>query len=396
MNTTVTLGQIAPREQDGRDAFARYRAQVRAAAIASLAILESKEVDRIYCDLHDDYVVRSSNSGAKVRYEFVQVKTKAKQNENWTIGELLGIDGRVKDLSKHSPAQIKESFVGKLLLHTVIFGDSCARVKFQTNNNLDMKASAFSDDLQCNPFTDKYVKLVLQHFNECYKDKLGLPLDDADIETLISKLVFETDVSHVKLKNIEFDSTVRKKIHEYSEIELSFAELNQILLKVLELVSERSSGVIDDFTEENIEKYASVGIDDLLEILAISKAAYELLKAGDDATAVKSASLIQRVLGDAGKNPDTIEYCSRCKIKWDVWHRKTRMNLSPLDLSQVTDAIAQILEASLDWQRCVKLSNVKQPLEILLMKLKADPLFSDLDIDTVLGGFFAEFIKRQT
>jgi hypothetical protein len=108
-NTTVTLGYVAPREHDGRDAFARYRAQVRAASIAALAILESKEVDRIYCDLHDDYVVRSSNNAAKVRYEFVQVKTKAKQNENWTIGELLGIDGRVKDLAKHSAAQIKDT-----------------------------------------------------------------------------------------------------------------------------------------------------------------------------------------------------------------------------------------------------------------------------------------------
>ncbi|MFZ6816890.1 dsDNA nuclease domain-containing protein [Undibacterium sp. Ji22W] len=258
MNTIVTLGQVTPREQDGRDAFARFRAQVRAAAIASLAILESKEVDRIYCDLHDDYVIRSSFEGGRVSYEFVQVKTKAKQNENWTIGELLGIDGRVKDLSKHSAAQIKDSFVGKLLLHTAIFGEACEKVRFQTNNNLDTKASAFSDGLQSNPFTDEYVKLVLKHFNECYTEKLDAPLSEEDIEKFIRKLFFETDVSHLKLKNIEFDSTVRKKIHEYSEIELSFVELSQILMKLVELVSEKSSGVIDDFNEKNIEKFASV------------------------------------------------------------------------------------------------------------------------------------------
>ena len=396
MNTITTLGQVAPREQDGRDAFARFRAQVRAAAIASLAILESKAIDRVYCDLHDDYVIRSSVEGIGIRYEFVQVKTKAKQNENWTIGELLGIDGRVKDLSKHSALQIKNSFIGKLLLHTVIFGEACDKVKFQTNNNLDSKASAFSDDLQNNTFADEYAKLVLKHFNECYKEKLDVPLAEEDVEKLIKKLFFETDVSHVKLKNIEFDSTVRKKIYEYSEIELSFSELNQILIKLLELVSEKSSGVIDDFTEENIEKYASIGIDDLLEVLAISKAGYELLKAGNDVTAVRSASLIQRVLGDAAKNPDTIRYCSDCKIKWDVWYRKTRKNLSPLDLSQVTDAIAQVLDASLDWNCRVKLSNVQLPLKDLLLKLQSNPLFTDLDIDILLGGFFAEFIKRQT
>lgn len=395
MNTTLTVGNVTPREQDGRDAFSRYRAQVRAAAIAALAILESKGTDRVYCDLHDDYVIRST-SPLGVRYKFVQVKTKAKPHENWTIGELLGIDGRIKDLSKHSPSAIRESFIGKLLLHTVVFGEACEQVVFETNNHLSSQAVSFDEDLRNSHFADKYVQLVAQVFNQCYEDKLATPLKEADVENLIRKLFFQTDVTHVKLKNIEFDSTVRKKIHEHSEIELTFEELNQILLKLLELVAAKSSGKIDEINEQNIDANASVGIDDLLEVLAISKSAYDLLKAGEDLKAVKSASLIQRVLGEAAKNPDTIEYCSRCKIKWDSWYRKTRTYLTPLDLALVTDGLALILDKSLDWNRRVKLSAVQQPLKDLEVTVTSDPMFADLDKDTLLGGFFAEYIKRQS
>ncbi len=48
------LHDVTPREQNGRDSFERYRLQVRSASIAALTILEGSEIDRIYCDLHDD------------------------------------------------------------------------------------------------------------------------------------------------------------------------------------------------------------------------------------------------------------------------------------------------------------------------------------------------------
>ncbi|EOI8018186.1 dsDNA nuclease domain-containing protein [Vibrio parahaemolyticus] len=85
------LHNETPREQDGRDSFERYRAQVRSASIAALTILEGSEVDRIYCDLHDDFVKRRSNGGG---YDFYQVKTKSKQNHNWSLNEVFGIKSR--------------------------------------------------------------------------------------------------------------------------------------------------------------------------------------------------------------------------------------------------------------------------------------------------------------
>ncbi|HAJ26604.1 MAG TPA: hypothetical protein DCG53_05060, partial [Syntrophus sp. (in: bacteria)] len=93
------LEEIKPREQAGRDSFGRYRAQVRSAAIASLSILEDKDVDRIYCDLHDDFVVRLNIEG-QYFYVFYQVKTNGKKNHNWTINEIFGLNTQIKDLKK--------------------------------------------------------------------------------------------------------------------------------------------------------------------------------------------------------------------------------------------------------------------------------------------------------
>jgi hypothetical protein len=53
-----TIHDKAPREEVGRDTTARFRMQFQAAAYATLEILSGNEVDRVYCDYHDDFVVR--------------------------------------------------------------------------------------------------------------------------------------------------------------------------------------------------------------------------------------------------------------------------------------------------------------------------------------------------
>ena len=63
MKSTEDFYSTKPREQVGRDTFLRYRAQIRAAALAALEILEGGEVDRIFCDYHDDFVIGKKVSG---------------------------------------------------------------------------------------------------------------------------------------------------------------------------------------------------------------------------------------------------------------------------------------------------------------------------------------------
>ncbi len=393
MNDLVMLGG-RPREQSGRDSFARYRAQVRAAAIASLAILGSGEIDRVYCDLYDDYVVRRNQNG-NYRYTFVQVKTRGKQNSNWTVGELLGINTRAKKPSNKTAVQIKDSFLGKLLAHTATFGVNCEKVVFQTNVNLDDNIIDFCDNITSKSFSDKYVSLIISHYNECFKGELKAALIVGDIKICLEKLVFETDVSYLKDPCPEFDSKVRKTVFDYSEIDLRPLELDQILLKLLDRVEKKSSGVIRDVNEASIEKLASIGIDDLLEVMAISKEAYELLKSGNDPKAVKSASLIQRALGAAAQDADTLHYCSIAKMRWDNLQRKSRHYLTPVQRARVLDPINMIIDAHVDWQGQIKLSSIQLPLQNLLAELLVDNIFYEAGEVELLGAFFSELIKRK-
>lgn len=106
------LETVRPREQAGRDSFGRFKAQSRSAAIATLSILEgSGNIDRVYCDLHDDFVVRINNNG-EYSYVFYQVKTHAKQKHNWTLSEVFGLSSRIKDLSKHKNEKSKTVLLG--------------------------------------------------------------------------------------------------------------------------------------------------------------------------------------------------------------------------------------------------------------------------------------------
>ena len=141
------LHEVKPRELTGRDVIARFQSQFRGAALACLGILEGKTLDRVYCDYQDDFVMRESFDGVPV-YHFVQVKTKGAKKHQWSRLELFGLPLKLPAIIKgaHAPggsvaipatteqlARIKGSFVGKLLEHTVNFGDACKTVTFLTN-----------------------------------------------------------------------------------------------------------------------------------------------------------------------------------------------------------------------------------------------------------------------
>jgi hypothetical protein len=83
------IHEIQPREQKGRDTLARFRAQLMAAAYASLQILDGKGADRVYSDYHDDFVVRHNENG-KRSYHFFQVKTNEKRKYQWSLNDTWG------------------------------------------------------------------------------------------------------------------------------------------------------------------------------------------------------------------------------------------------------------------------------------------------------------------
>lgn len=383
------LHEELPREQDGRDSFERYRAQVRSASIAALTILEGTEIDRIYCDLHDDFVKRRVGGG----YEFYQVKTKSKQNHNWTLGEVFGIKTRSKNQCNES---IKNSFVGKLLLHTVIFDENCNSIVFQTNINNDDNIESVIKDIRSGDFSNKYTNILVDKFNDCISHD-GTCYSQDEIKDKLSKLNFDNDVQYLKTKNNNFDETIRSNIYKYSEVDLSHSDTQEIIIKLLDLVSKKSSGKISEFTLEKIESESGISIDDLLSVLSISKEAYQQLRDGGDSKAIKNVSIIQRSLESSGADEEIINYCSQCKTNWDEWFRNARHNILGLDLIKITSRVKKLLE---DNQKSnggyINLNELGSPIKNLLVELKKDEISYDLDGDLILGAVFSEIVKVKS
>ncbi|WP_288491882.1 dsDNA nuclease domain-containing protein [uncultured Pseudomonas sp.] len=381
------------REQNGRDSFSRYRAQVRSAAVASLSILEGGEVDRVYCDLHDDFVIRKKDKDG-FSYIFYQVKTKAKQNHNWTINEIFGLSSKVKDQSKQDSKSIKESFVGKLLLHTVVFDSYCNSVIFQTNINSSDEVERLLSDIESGAFSNKFSQVLLERFNECFGEESSAYTPE-EIKIRLAKLSFESDVSFLKEENNYFELIVKEKIFEFSEIELERAEFREILLRLLDLVERKSSGIIKTWDADSIEACAGIAIDDLLSILSISRDAYYSLLKGGDNSAVKSASMIQRALKASGADTSMVMYCSKCKTDWDLWFRNARHVVQELDLLSISERVSAILNHTVGIQGCLALNSLRLPIKKLLAELDDQGLKFDLTEDLLLGGVFSAFVKGR-
>ncbi|WP_105750660.1 dsDNA nuclease domain-containing protein [Pseudomonas aeruginosa] len=382
------------REQNGRDSFSRYRAQVRSAAVASLSILEGGEVDRVYCDLHDDFVIRKKDENG-FSYIFYQVKTKGKQNHNWTINEVFGLSSKLRDQSKQKAEAIKDSFVGKLLLHTVVFDEYCNSVIFQTNVNSSDEVEELLSDIESGVYANKFAKVILERFNECFGENSSTYTLE-QIKLKLSKLSFEADVSFLKDGNNYFELIVKEKIFEFSEIELERAEFREILLRLLDLVERKSSGVIKTWDADSIEACAGISIDDLLSILSISRDAYYSLLNGGDNSAIKSASMIQRALKASGADMSMVMYCSKCKTDWDLWFRNARHVVQELDLLSISERVSAILSRTVGMQGFLVLNSLRLPIKELLAELEGQGLRFDLTEDLLLGGIFSAFVKGRS
>lgn len=387
------IDKYKPREQSGRDTFSRYRTQIRSTAICSLKILESKEVDRIYCDLHDDIVIRNKTDDGYV-YIFMQVKTKSKQNHNWNTNDLLNIPVTAKDLKK-SKSKIKDSFLGKLLLHTIIFDDTCLKVVFQTNINNSDAINEFEQDLKAGKFDNKYSKFLLDEFNDIFLDNDEEGFEEKEIREKLSKLAFETDVQHLKNGDESFEPLARDKIYKYSEVDLQYEESRQILINLLELISKKTEGIIKDWTPENIDSMATITIDDLLDILSLSKDAYYRLLEGESDNAIKQVSIIQRLLKNTSANDSVIKICSDLKIDWDVWLREKRHEIQAFDIELIIDTIRQNVSKIITGSSFA-FKDLRPIAEDILNELRATSLIYDLNEKLIIGGVLSEFVRGKT
>lgn len=390
------LHEVKPREQAGRDTLERYNAQIRAASIACLSILEGKDVKRVFCEFHDDFVIEKVVAN-DIHYTFVQVKTKEKLREIWKLRDVFGILKRKSAKNPQTNEMIRDSFVGKLLQHTTNFEDSCKEVVFLTNTHVDEDIENIINDISSETFSNTHCKLIIDSFNNCFisiqneQKELGI---DA-IKHKLKKLRFETDVEYIKSKHETFEILAKEKIFKFSEIELSHSEAKEILFSLLALVNSKSSVKINDCSKENIEKLAGVDINDLLEVLSISKRAYyDFLENGDE-HALKSASVIERLLRKAGASDIEVDFFTRCKIKWDQWLRNNRHIISELDYITLEREINSTLDKLTFMHGSLFISNLRTFIDELYDLLHKHNLLHSLDKETLIGSLFSRLVERS-
>lgn len=385
-----TIHDKAPRETVGRDTVTRFRMQFQAAAYAALEILSGKEVDRVYCDYHDDFVVRRT-VGVVVEYHFFQVKTKGKANQQWDVAEVFALKKRGTLDTEEKLDAIRKSIAGKLFVHTVEFGGQCRAVTVLSNVHFDDDVHEVVADLAAGSSSKKYISQFIGKFADIVSP--SKPMSPEEVETARKKLSLLANVQHIGDTLDAFAVAAHNAIWKHSEIELHQNEVERIANSLVTLVEEKSCAPISGLSKADIDLAASVGLEDLLKVLSISTQVYQALLDGGDPAAIKAASILQRKLKEVGATESMIEAASRAKVSWDVWVRNARHASPDFTFNVLLEEIDSKCKA---W---LLASGALADLETFVQGILDSTIgkrFPTLNTDLVFGAFCAAIVRRST
>lgn len=384
------IHEVEPRETDGRETILRFRMQFQAAAFAALEILCGGEVDKIYCDYHDDFVVRRT-VGGKPEYHFFQVKTKEKLHKQFDLAEVFALKkkGSLSDPERHKA--IRNSIAGKLFIHTIEFGSACHGVTLLSNVYFNDDVVDAVDDLHAGASAKKYISYLIDEFSKIFD--LDPELNPTELKTVLGKFNLAPGAPYIGDNLEQFTDVARSAIWQHSEIDLRPHEIDEIAKSLIALIMNKSCDRLSDVKRADLELLTGVGLDDLLGVLSISTQVYRNLLEGEDPKAIKTASILQRQLKDAGASDAMIELASRLKVKWDVWHRSARHIYMELDLQALLDDLDSICSR---WQRSGgKVGDLRTLIKELADKPKLD-VFKTIDDELLFGGVCAAIVRRAT
>ncbi len=384
------IHEKAPRETVGRDTMVRFRMQFQAAAFAALEILSGKEVDRVYCDYHDDFVVRRTVAGV-VEYHFFQVKTKGKANQQWDIDGVFALKKKGELDTAEKLHAIRNSIAGKLFVHTIEFGDQCREVTVLSNVHFKDEVHDLVEDLAAGASSKKYTRQLIEKFAAIVSpDQV---LSPEQLEVARKKLTLLPGVQYIGDTLEAFGIAAHNAIWRNSEIELLQHEVERIARSLVTLVEEKSCAPISGLSKIDIDLATGVGLEDLLQVLSISTQVYQTLQQGGDPAAIKAASVLQRKLKEVGATDSMIEAASREKVSWDVWLRNARHTFPDFTLNLLLDEIDKKCKVWLLG------GGVLADLENFVQEILGSSIgkkFAVLDTDLVFGGFCAAIVRRAT
>jgi len=364
--------------------------QFQAAAFAALEILEGKDVTCVYCDFHEDFVVRREKNG-EVSYHFYQVKTKGKLNHQWNLLEIFSLKKKGNKWSDEELKKLRSSFAAKLVSHAFIFKDTCGTLTLVSNVYFEDEVINFIEACASSNIKQKIAAEYISRINIIFD--LDPPLSQENIQRMFAKLALQPAVGHISPDRESFINSARTAIIKYSEIDLTYYEIQELAKDLLELVYRKSKGPLKDINEKEISMRTGISRDDMLRVLSISPEAYEALLDGHDPNAIKTASILQRVLSKAKANPKMIEYASASKVEWDMWFRNARHVYKPFDLEFLLQKIDDMCS---HWRRSGgSITDLRSDIAASF----SDPAiktFSDLTPELLLGAILASLVRSYS
>ena len=385
----IKLHTEKARELSGRDTIARYTAQFKAAAIAALEILKNDSVVAIYCDFHDDFVIERK-LGDKSLYEFVQVKTNKQKGTLWSQNDLIAYSSSTKNLDNK---KVRNSFLGKLLIHTITFKDNCKSVVFLTN--IDIKESDYPFKIAVNErdFENADLKKLINKFCDVFEITPEISYDQ--ILTNISKLQIETSVPYINLESDSFKPIAKEKICDISEIDLTNSESENIVISLLSLIYDKSMKKIDgNLTEDSLKNIAGVTLDDLLDVMCLSKIAYYALVEGNDPFALKTTSILKKICEKNDWETEDYELAARLKSKWDSWNTEKRHTESDWNMNKIKNKLSGFV-SSLRFQKLV-FEDLFEQIEAFHGELSNWDNPPQITLEELLGGVFSTIVRNES
>lgn len=154
----------------------------------------------------------------------------------------------------------------------------------------------------------------------------------------------------------------------------------------------KSTGIIKKWEKTEIDKHASVCLDDVLGLMTISPTGYRCLKAGGDLSALKHTSIIQRFFKETGAVDGLIDYLCQCKSMYDQWNNDKKHFLNELDFNIFKTDINMKVVA---WFKsgCGNGSFLKMASEY---KNKNEYYFIEgMHVDIIVGALLSEVVRQR-
>lgn len=384
----TSIHDVAPREVIGRETTLRFNMQHQAAAYAALEVLESREIDRVYCDYHDDFVVRRQSS-AGTNYHFYQVKTKGKANHLWSLREVFALKKSGQTADKESLLAVQNSFAGKLLLHALTFKNACREVTLLTNVHFSDEVINAVKELQSGKPTSKTICFLIERLGDIFEVELGR---EAAIE-IAKKLSLLANVKYIGDADSTFAAAAREAIFQYSEVDLTREEAAKIASGLLALVQKKSMTSISGVTPDKLDDSVGIGLHDLLSILSVTPETYRALVDGADPKPLRTASFLQRRLSSLGAHESMIEYATQAKVDWDIWLRSAR-HIHPESL--LNFLLQRISEIRVKWMRSGgEFSVLNESISHAIPSASFQSIQS-LTPDLLFGGVMADWVRKES